>query len=68
MKNKNVQQAVKIATIGGAAVLVLGSAMSLTKVSSAKGAIMPIVSILVGIAAFNYAMKSTPSGVEVAKG
>jgi hypothetical protein len=57
--NPNVQKAVKVVTIAGAAVLVLNSAMGLMKVTSPRGAIMPIVSILVGVAAFNYAMKST---------
>jgi hypothetical protein len=61
MKNPNVQAAVKVVTIAGAAVLVLNSAMALTKVKSAKGAAMPVVSILVGIAAFNYAMAKTPT-------
>ncbi len=60
MKNENVKKAMKFATIGGASVLIVGSAMSLTKVTSLKGAIMPLVSILVGVAAFNYAMSSSP--------
>ena len=59
--NPTIQQGVKIATIAGSAALVLTSAMSLLKVSDAKSAIMPIVSILVGVAAFNYAMQSKPA-------
>lgn len=58
MKNENVKKAMKLATIGGASVLIVGSAMSLTKVTSLKGAIMPLVSILVGVSAFNYAMNT----------
>jgi hypothetical protein len=58
MKNENVKKAMKFATIGGASVLVVSSALSLTKVTSLKGAIMPLVSILVGVAAFNYAMNT----------
>jgi len=64
MKNQNVQQAIKVVTIAGSAVLVLNSAMQLFKAGTSlnlRGAVMPTVSILVGIAAFNYAMKSTPT-------
>ena len=60
MKNENVKQAVKVATIAGSAVLVLGSAMQLLNAGTSlnlKSAAMPIVSILVGVAAFNYAMQ-----------
>jgi hypothetical protein len=57
--NPTVTKAMKVVTIAGASVLVLNSAMSLMKVSSPKEAIMPVVSILVGIAAFNYALRST---------
>ena len=60
MKNQNVQQVMKVATIAGSAVLVLNSVMSLVK-AGLKGAVMPTVSILVGLAAFNYAMQSTPT-------
>jgi|TARA_R110000868_G_scaffold377568_1_gene642899 hypothetical protein len=61
MNNPTVKTAMKVATIAGASVLVLNSAMSLMKVSSPKEAIMPLVSILVGVAAFNYALQSTSS-------
>ena len=59
MKNANVQKAMKVATIAGSAVLVLNAAMSLTKATGIKSAAMPLVTILVGIAAFNYAIGST---------
>jgi hypothetical protein len=63
MKNENVKQVVKVVTIAGSAVLVLNSAMSLMKAGTSlnlKGAVMPTVSILVGLAAFNYAMQDKP--------
>ena len=63
MKNQNVQQVMRVVTIAGSAVLVLNSAMGLLKAGTSlnlKGAVMPTVSILVGLAAFNYAMQSTP--------
>ena len=56
MKNANVQKAMKVVTIAGSAVLVLNAAMALTKATGIKSAAMPLVTILVGIAAFNYAM------------
>ena len=61
MKNANVQKAMKVVTIGGSAILVLNAAMSLmnAKPLSLKTAAMPLVTILVGVAAFNYAMGST---------
>lgn len=65
--NPTVQKAIKIATVAGASVLVINAATSLVKVSSPKEAIMPIVTILVGVAAFNYAMKSTTPAVTVKK-
>ena len=63
MKNENLNKVVKVVTIAGSAVLVLNSGMALLKAGTSgdfKGAIMPMVSVLVGVAAFNYAMKSTP--------
>lgn len=63
MKNENVRQVVKVVTIAGSAVLVLSSGMKLLKAGTSmnlKGAIMPGVSILVGLAAFNYAMQEKP--------
>ena len=57
--NPTIQKAVKVATIAGAAVLVVNSAMSLMKADSPRGYAMPLVSILVGVAAFNYALSSS---------
>jgi hypothetical protein len=58
--NPNVNRAIRIATIAGSSVLVINAVMGLTKVTSIRGAIMPIVTVLVGAAAFNYAMQSRP--------
>tara|TARA_R110000803_G_scaffold128158_4_gene195566 strand:- start:159 stop:353 length:195 start_codon:yes stop_codon:yes gene_type:complete len=63
MKNENLKQAVKVITIAGAAILVVNNGMKLTGVSTPKGAVMPLVSILVGLAAFKYAM-ATPTIVK----
>ena len=55
---ETVKKTVKVVTIAGAAVLAVNSVMQLTKVSSPKTAVMPIVSLLVAVAAFNYAMSA----------
>jgi hypothetical protein len=60
MKNPTVQKTMKVATIAGASIIVVRSAMQLMGVKSVKEAIMPVVTILVGVAAFNYAMQSKP--------
>lgn len=57
MKNPTIQRTVKVVTIAGSAVLVVGAAMSVMSAKNVKEAIMPVVAILVGVAAFNYAMK-----------
>ena len=57
MKNPTVKKTVKVVTIAGSAVLVVGAAMTLMSAKSVKEAAMPLVAILVGVAAFNYAMK-----------
>lgn len=59
--NPTVQKGIKVATIAGASILVVKSALSLTSVKSPKEAIMPIISILVGVAAFNYALQTKPA-------
>ena len=64
MKNEKIKQVVKVVTIAGSAVLVLNSVMGLVKAGTTmnvKAAVMPTVSILVGLAAFNYAMATTPT-------
>jgi len=65
IKNPTLQKTVKVATIAGAAVVVVNSIMKLTTIKSAKEAVMPAVSILVGIAAFNYAMTAKMDEISV---
>ena len=55
----SVKKAINIATLAGSSVLVINAAMSLIKVTSVKEAIMPLVTILVGVAAFNYAISAS---------
>jgi hypothetical protein len=63
MKNPTMKKTVKVVTIAGSAVLVVGAGMALISAKSVREAVMPLVSILVGVAAFNYAMNEK---VEVA--
>jgi hypothetical protein len=56
MKNQTVKKTVKIATIAGSAALVVGAGMSLLQVKNVKEGIFPVIAILVGVAAFNYAL------------
>ena len=58
--NPTISKAIRIATISGGAILVVNSATKLIAVKSVKEAVMPLVSILVGISAFQYALKSNP--------
>ena len=58
--NPTISKAIRIATISGSAILVVNSATKLIAVKSVKEAVMPLVSILVGISAFQYALKSNP--------
>tara|TARA_R110000751_G_scaffold134881_2_gene237520 strand:+ start:137 stop:349 length:213 start_codon:yes stop_codon:yes gene_type:complete len=61
IKNPTIQKAIQVATIGGAAILALKSAQTLMAIKSPKAAAMPIVSILVAAAAFNYAVRTSPT-------
>jgi hypothetical protein len=65
--NPTIQKAMKVATIAGASILVVNAVMGLTQTTSVKGALMPIVTILVGVAAFNYAFQSKPSTEVIVK-
>lgn len=65
IKNRTLQKTVKVATIAGAAVIIVNSVMKLTGVKSPKEAVMPVISILVGIAAFNYAMTAKTDEIAV---
>lgn len=62
--NPTVKKVVQYATVAGAATLILGSAAKLLSVKGPKEAIMPVVSVLVGVAAFNYAIKSSTITVD----
>jgi len=64
MKNPTVQKVVKVVTVAGSAILVLNAGLSLTKVKDVKSAVMPIVTILVGLAAFSYATGTSTVIVE----
>lgn len=65
--NPTISQAIRIATISGGAILVVNSATKLIGVKSVKEAAMPVISILVGIAAFQYALKSNPIVIKETK-
>jgi VIT1/CCC1 family predicted Fe2+/Mn2+ transporter len=60
MKNTNVQQGVRMVTIAGSSILILGAGMTLLTSKDVKSAIMPLVSILVCISAFRYAVNDKP--------
>jgi hypothetical protein len=57
MKNPTIQKTIKIATIAGSALLIVGAATAITTAKNVREALMPTLAILVGVAAFNYAMK-----------
>jgi hypothetical protein len=63
--NPTIQKTVKVVTIAGASLLAIRSAMSLMSVKSPKEAVMPIVSILVAVSAFNYAMTAKAGDVSI---
>lgn len=58
--NPTISKAIRIATISGSAILVVNATKQLIGVKSVKEAIMPTISILVGVSAFQYALKSNP--------
>jgi len=61
MMNPKLQNALRIVTIGGASVLVVGAASQLIASKfDMKKSVMPLVTILVGVAAFSYAMGGKP--------
>jgi hypothetical protein len=61
--NPTISKAIRIATISGGAILVVNSATKLIGVKSVKEAVMPVISILVGVSAFQYALKSNPIAI-----
>jgi sulfite exporter TauE/SafE len=53
------QKVVKYATVGGASILIINSAIQLANVKSVREAVMPIINILVGVSAFACATMPT---------
>jgi hypothetical protein len=54
--NANFKKAIDITTIAGASVLIINSALEMTKQKQLKNLIFPLVGIFVGVAALNYAV------------
>jgi hypothetical protein len=54
--NANFKKVIDITTIAGASVLIINSALEMTKQKEMKKLIFPIVGIFVGVAALNYAV------------
>ena len=50
------QDVLKFTVLGGSAVIAVNSIMQLTKSNDLKSAIMPAITLLVGVSAFSYAM------------
>lgn len=60
--NANLQQGLKVATIAGSAVIAIGAVTQLVgKPITIKGSWLPILTVLVGVSAFSYAMTSDVS-------
>jgi hypothetical protein len=56
--NPTLKKTIDIATVAGASVLIVNSALEMTKTKDIKGIIFPVVGIFVGVAAMNYAINS----------
>ena len=54
--NANLKKVIDVTTVAGATVLIVNSALEMTKQKEMKGIIFPLVGIFVGVAALNYAM------------
>ena len=54
--NANLKKAIDVTTIAGASILIVNSALEMTKQKQMKGIIFPLVGIFVGVAALNYAI------------
>ena len=54
--NANFKKVIDVTTIAGASVLIINSALEMTKQKEMKKLIFPIVGIFVGVAALNYAV------------
>ena len=56
------QDVLKFTVLGGSAVIAVNSIMQLTKSTDLKSAIMPAITLLVGVSAFSYAMTADKVG------
>lgn len=56
--NPTLKKTIDIATVAGASVLLVNSALEMTKSKDIKGIIFPVIGIFVGVAAINYAINS----------
>jgi hypothetical protein len=56
--NPTLKKAIDITTVAGASVLLVNSALEMTKSKDIKGIIFPVIGIFVGVAAINYAINS----------
>jgi len=56
--NPTLKKAIDITTVAGASVLLVNSAMEMTKSKDIKGIVFPVIGIFVGVAAINYAINS----------
>jgi hypothetical protein len=56
--NPTLKKAIDITTVAGASVLLVNSAIEMTKTKDIKGIIFPVIGIFVGVAAINYAINS----------
>jgi xanthosine utilization system XapX-like protein len=56
--NPTLKKAIDVTTVAGAAVLIVNSALEMTKSKDIKGIVFPLVGIFVGVAAMNYAMNA----------
>jgi len=59
---KIAQDVLKFTVLGGSAVIAVNSIMQLTKSTDLKSAIMPAITLLVGVSAFSYAMTADKVG------
>lgn len=50
------QQILKWTVVGGSAVIAVNSVFQLTKVSSIREGVLPVITLLVGVSAFSYAL------------
>jgi hypothetical protein len=54
--NANFKKVIDVTTIAGASILIINSALEMTKQKEMKKLIFPLVGIFVGVAALNYAV------------